>query len=151
MYFRFEDEPDWADFFAIFLEYTDHCPHDVVVLANVTYTFEASPVNFSAKSLEMCGSGENSPRAVRMCNSDPPGVSVWGEVTIGVCNIHDINELTQVTVTEDNVEDVASQLSILTSINENVKDELNLNDVASILENVTEIGAGNQHVSQVQS
>ncbi|XP_033125662.1 adhesion G-protein coupled receptor G6-like [Anneissia japonica] len=140
------DEPALADFFAIFLEYTDHCPHDVVVIANVTYTFEASPTNFLANSLEMCSSEENNPQAVRMCNSDLSGGAIWEEVTIAVCNIDDINELTQVTVTEDNVEDVASQLSTLTG-DENVEDELNLNDVASILENVTEVGAGNQQVT----
>ncbi|XP_033125664.1 adhesion G-protein coupled receptor G6-like [Anneissia japonica] len=140
------DQPAWADFFAVFLEYTDHCPYEVVVIADVTYTFEASPANFLANSLEMCSSRENNPRAVRMCNSEPQGGSVWGEVSITLCDIDDINGLTQVTVTEDNVDDVASQLSTLTG-DENVEEELNINDVASILESITEVGVGNQNVT----
>ncbi|XP_033109223.1 adhesion G-protein coupled receptor G6-like [Anneissia japonica] len=142
-------DPKKADFFSVFLEYNDPCPYNVVVIEGVTYTFEASPANFLANSLEMCGLEENNPRsarATRMCISDPRGGSVWGEVIVseGLCDIDDINELAQVTVTEKNVEDVARKLSIFT---EDENDELSLNDVATILERVTEVGAGNQNVT----
>ncbi|XP_071960614.1 adhesion G-protein coupled receptor G6-like isoform X2 [Antedon mediterranea] len=138
------DDPGIADFMAIFLEFTDTCQHEVVLINGVTYTFETSPSEFLAHSLELCSF--ETPLAVRMCNIDPRGGGVWGEVTVQPCTTYTISDLAKVDITEENAEEVAMQLSTLTS-EENMDNEVNIDDVALILEGLTGVGAGNEMIT----
>ncbi|XP_071959919.1 adhesion G-protein coupled receptor G6-like [Antedon mediterranea] len=125
---------------------TDGCPHDVVMVEDVNYTFEYTSLEMLASSIELCGI-DNSSLAERKCNRNLLGaVGIWGAITVKLCGNYTIDELAEINVIEENAEAIATHLSTVTS-EENIHNIANIDDVALILEDLTNVSPGNKLVT----
>ncbi|CAH1248779.1 ADGRG4 [Branchiostoma lanceolatum] len=105
----------------------------------VTVTFPSTAGNKHSYSTQQCAKNTNSagiPLAVRRCTGTfQTGVS-WLSPELLDCRL-DLSNLAQMSVTPDNVADVAADLQILTSIGSLLSSE-NITDAATVFENIAQ-------------
>ncbi|XP_019631179.1 PREDICTED: adhesion G-protein coupled receptor G7-like [Branchiostoma belcheri] len=133
------DEDDWT------LLSTSICYSETVTvpdrfLNNVTLTFPTTERDKHAYSTQLCGNNTSSAGialAVRRCTGDVQTGVRWASPELLNCGL-DLSNLAQMTVTTDNVAEVAAYTQILTSIGSSLMVE-NITDASTVLENIADI------------
>ncbi|KAI8502497.1 hypothetical protein Bbelb_200850, partial [Branchiostoma belcheri] len=133
------DEDDWT------LLSTSICYSETVTvpdrfLNNVTLTFPTTERDKHAYSTQLCGNNTSSAGialAVRRCTGDVQTGVRWASPGLLNCGL-DLSNLAQMTVTTDNVAEVAAYTQILTSIGSSLMVE-NITDASTVLENIADI------------
>lgn len=122
------------------------CPFDRMYYSGVELTFPATQFGHSVMSMEVCKSS-NSPLAARNCTNEhweePILLECYSETEVS----EELDRLADEDVTNDNVDDVASEVALLTSQKPKELTSTDVDNVADSLNAIAETGSSSPDVT----
>lgn len=124
------------------------CPHDVININGIKLTFNAAKTDEEVDSVETCPMGSsypNRPLATRLCTES------WQEPMLTECYNPDtlenqLQELAEMNVTDENVEEVAAMLALVSSQTDDITTD-GLENLIVTLDSVVQVGSPSFEVS----